>query len=214
MSCKTIIKILNGCLIIPVLGLFILTICLSVFNNNLPKGFVLTDESLTPDTIKENFNMMGQNTVNIKTRNNKMCIWWNDATMTEYKNENSIYVNLNDIKGINNCPIVIISKADIFTDTFIDIVPTMFGTSEISTTKGISATLCVIASISLFTTLALANKDFIVGVSEVFINLIRNNADGSVNVDDVVNDVGDGAVNDVVNNNDKINKNEIPITIN
>lgn len=160
---KNILKIFNGSISIPSLALFILTIILSIFNTNTIKDVDLADESLTIDTLLEGFTTMSQNTISVNVRNSKMCVYWkNSDDVTVFPEKVTVYLSIDDVKAVNNCPDNSTLKSDINEElltTFIEIVPTMFGTSSSSTNKGISITLGVIACIALLLMTIFANKD-------------------------------------------------------
>ena len=209
LSFQHIFRIFSGILTIPSLGFFILTIILSIFNTNTPKNIDLEDQSFPIDTIMEGFSTMSQDTIFINVRNSKMCVYWkNSDEITVYPAKIPAYISISEIKAIDNCPNVSTSKNlksddnnnDNDLTTFIDLVPTMFGSSFNGTNKGISITLAIVSCVSLFLMSLLSNKDNIIELIEK-IKEYKNNSTDDSNTNDHkinVNAKGNG-INVVVN---------------
>lgn len=218
LSFQHIFQIFTGTLTIPSLGFFILTIILSIFNTNIPKNIDLEDQSFPIDTIMEGFSTMSQDTILINVRNSKMCVYWkNSDEITVYPAKIPAYISISEVKAIDNCPNVTstynvttynyVTTYNLKSDnenndltTFIDLVPTMFGSSFNGTNKGISITLAIVSCFSLFLMSLLSNKDNIIEFIDK-IKEYKNKSDNDVNTKNNkinVNAKGNG-INVVVN---------------
>lgn len=206
LSFQHIFQIFTGILTVPSLGFFILTIILSIFNTNIPKNIDLEDQSFPIDTIMEGFSTMSQDTILINVRNSKMCVYWkNSDEITIYPAKIPAYISISEVKAIDNCPNV--TTYNLKSDgenndltTFIDLVPTMFGSSFNGTNKGISITLAIVSCFSLFLMSLLSNKDNIIEFIDK-IKEYKNKSDNDVNTKNNkinVNAKGNG-INVVVN---------------
>ena len=206
LSFQHIFQIFTGTLTVPSLGFFILTIILSIFNTNIPKNIDLEDQSFPIDTIMEGFSTMSQDTILINVRNSKMCVYWkNSDEITIYPAKIPAYISISEVKAIDNCPNITTYnlKSDSENNdltTFIDLVPTMFGSSFNGTNKGISITLAIVSCFSLFLMSLLSNKDNIIEFIDK-IKEYKNKSDNDVNTKNNkinVNAKGNG-INVVVN---------------
>lgn len=212
LSFQHIFQIFTGTLTVPSLGFFILTIILSIFNTNIPKNIDLEDQSFPIDTIMEGFSTMSQDTILINVRNSKMCVYWkNSDEITIYPAKIPAYISISEVKAIDNCPNVTtynyVTTYNLKSDgenndltTFIDLVPTMFGSSFNGTNKGISITLAIVSCFSLFLMSLLSNKDNIIEFIDK-IKEYKNKSDNDVNTKNNkinVNAKGNG-INVVVN---------------